>query len=958
MMHNREKASQIIQGLKEKYKNKASSIQDANEAKTRLLIIDEVLIALGWEKEDFNPEVHAGKAGYIDYLLAIDKTPRLIVEAKKTGNTFCSPTKKRLKETYQLRQFRSAFKAPFTSVIEQASRYANETGVPFALLTNGAEWVLVQLLLTPGFHDINDLRGFYFGNIFSDKFNFELFWDLLAKQNVDDGSVELNLAEKNIKEADFIGIPHTNIAQTNWKLTKYEKDLREFYDLFFDDLIDPRRRSMLEKCFVTDSRLDQFDGELKSALRDTTPQFVSNAREIAPGEGEELIVHKTGDRKGRVVIVTGSVGCGKSTFVTRSLLQHQHHMEHEDNLTFLRIDLIDEVAKEPKDISSLMWEYISDKWKDIQPDSYHAKTLKKIYGRELSDLRKGPYEDAFKQDSFLLAKKEAELLVSFTNKPEKFFKSCWRYYQDRGEGIVVFFDNVDRASELYQEQTYAFAHKLARETGVTVIVTMREFTFFRGREAGFLDVRTDDIVFHLQSPNLEQIIAKRVQYIEKYIEDDFRIPEWKKARNWDEFYKTILKYSSVLKSVFLTQQNGRDILSMLGAVAWHDVRYFLSIVKDTHLMLGSEKNIWTTSEVVASLLAPTSRGKPIVGNLYRPAYPNYQCYFLKIRIICMLQYGQRQYESRGGTKLNIIIRFLNQYGYLNRWIMKSVEELVQERFLECLEAPVAEDFTKEYELSKSHSFRPSPLAVKSIKEIVKDPVYLAFAGSDLPFHNEHSFKKYEKVSEEFVEMLMDQGLDRTAVELLAETDAGRIVAAYMLDMLESESPSESLTKYMPEIANTEREIIKIKEDLKDFAKVMDLPSGTPQQRTLFEQLSFEISSNDSGEKLIIPSTMKSATIGRSELAPMIFWALVYLRIRGKDYSNGVEITQIINQFLVDDYDTKAPNNVSRTLRNSLLKEQEWLLTKKITARQTGFRVVENWQPYWENIFGEPAPEIG
>jgi len=121
---------------------------------------------------------------------------------------------------------------------------------------------LVQLLLSPGFSDVNDLRGFYFGSIFSDKFNFELFWDLLSKNNVDTGSVELNLAEKNLKEADFTRIPHVNIAQNNWTPAEYDKELREFYDLFFGEIIDSRRRNMLDKCFVTNTRLDQFDGEL------------------------------------------------------------------------------------------------------------------------------------------------------------------------------------------------------------------------------------------------------------------------------------------------------------------------------------------------------------------------------------------------------------------------------------------------------------------------------------------------------------------------------------------------------------------------------------------------------------------------------------------------------------------------------------------------------------------------
>src|SRR5690606_27021896 len=97
-----------------------------------------------------NPEVKAGKGNYIDYLLEVDGIPRLIVEAKRVGITFSSPAKRSQRNHYQLRYFRSAFRTDFASVLEQAQRYVSETGVPFAVITNGAEWLLVQLLAAPG----------------------------------------------------------------------------------------------------------------------------------------------------------------------------------------------------------------------------------------------------------------------------------------------------------------------------------------------------------------------------------------------------------------------------------------------------------------------------------------------------------------------------------------------------------------------------------------------------------------------------------------------------------------------------------------------------------------------------------------------------------------------------------------------------------------------------------------
>ena len=217
MAYSREDAFSLISKIKNNFGGKSDLLQKANEATTRLLIIDEVLASLGWDKSDFNPETHARETGYLDYLLSIDGIPRLIVEAKRTGITFGADSRNSSRTNYQLRYFRSAFGRPFSSIITQAEKYALETEVRYALITNGCEWILIQVLLAPGYTDLNDLRGYYFGNLFSDKFNFELFWEILHKPHVDTGSLESSFAEINLKEADFVQIPSAKFGQLQWQ---------------------------------------------------------------------------------------------------------------------------------------------------------------------------------------------------------------------------------------------------------------------------------------------------------------------------------------------------------------------------------------------------------------------------------------------------------------------------------------------------------------------------------------------------------------------------------------------------------------------------------------------------------------------------------------------------------------------------------------------------------------------
>ncbi len=158
-----------------------------NEAKTRLLLIDEVLQALGWPKESFNPEKPAGAVGYTDYLLTIEELPQLVVEAKRTGRTFSS-SKQLSRTEYALSYMRTAFGQPLAEVIEQAQRYARELGLPYSALTNGREWIVVQLIAAPG-QSVDDLKCFYVSDVLAEDANVELIWTLLSFSAVADGAL-------------------------------------------------------------------------------------------------------------------------------------------------------------------------------------------------------------------------------------------------------------------------------------------------------------------------------------------------------------------------------------------------------------------------------------------------------------------------------------------------------------------------------------------------------------------------------------------------------------------------------------------------------------------------------------------------------------------------------------------------------------------------------------------------
>ena len=61
--------------------------ESANEAEVRFKIIDEVLKGLEWIKDDIEVEPHT-ENGYSDYILSVEGSSRMVIEAKRAGKAF------------------------------------------------------------------------------------------------------------------------------------------------------------------------------------------------------------------------------------------------------------------------------------------------------------------------------------------------------------------------------------------------------------------------------------------------------------------------------------------------------------------------------------------------------------------------------------------------------------------------------------------------------------------------------------------------------------------------------------------------------------------------------------------------------------------------------------------------------------------------------------------------------
>ncbi|MBE7384338.1 MAG: hypothetical protein F6J95_023355 [Leptolyngbya sp. SIO1E4] len=416
------------------------------------------------------------------------------------------------------------------------------------------------------------------------------------------------------------------------------------------------------------------------------------------------------------------------------------------------------------------------------------------------------------------------------------------------------------------------------------------------------------------------------------------------------------------------------LLDFLASIAWNDVRYFLACLRSIHALLGSEEK-WSMSEVITALML----SKQIIAHssgladVYMPPHERFPCYFLKVRILAMLLFGRKQSERLQGASLRSIISFCRSYRYQERWTRTAIEEMVRNRLLECLEVPAAAEYTKDYEVEEDHSYRASPLAFTLLEYVQFDPVYLALLGNLLPFCQEDSYKRFLGEARGTLDLLAEVGFDRSGVKVIYDKNLGSIVAQYLIEALEIESPIGTPNLYTPEVAKTEEKIrrsvnkfkqiypeVVVEEENKDQKPYTSKQATVNAQLPLFQDTGLSITDPEHGQEettIVVPSKISNGFLKQYGHEPKIFWALVYLTAQGEIETTGSEVTRVINSHLCDDLHKVEPTNISRSLRGPKLQSRDWLRTNHLAERKKLYSLTEKWRQTWQDFFDERPPEF-
>jgi hypothetical protein len=287
------------------------------ESDVRLKIIDPMFVdVLGWPHAEMLTE-NQSIDGFIDYNCRINGRARLIVEAKRDGRKF------NLSARYPKRGYKlngPVFSSPAAQEgIKQAIRYCGAKNAELACVTNGNEWIVFRgTRLGDGLDTIEGM-GFVFASLEQVEEEFCFFYDLLSYESAERLNYRPLFQEaegRRIRSSTFERALVTPGATKLIKGTPLAADIDRVMGIFFDRLTGDQDPEMLVECFIETNESRAADVQLARVSADILHK-IRNLDTADPAALTQLIERAVENKRREFVVIVGSKGAGKSTFITR-----------------------------------------------------------------------------------------------------------------------------------------------------------------------------------------------------------------------------------------------------------------------------------------------------------------------------------------------------------------------------------------------------------------------------------------------------------------------------------------------------------------------------------------------------------------------------------------------------------------------------------------------------------------
>jgi len=700
-------------------------LADANEAETRLKLIDRVLFEiLGWSHDDVSVEERVSedkKTTYADYIVRTAGSA-FVLEAKKTGASFSNvPNVRRRRLTT------SFVNGDIGKAIVQARDYARKKGIPFAVVTNGAAWIAFPATRIDQVA-FADSSAIIFPSLESAlRDDYAEFAHLLSRDEVIGGSLEAELLGR---AEDQLGDHRLNHFFSNRGATRVRNPLYPLIEeaivtAFTDSIVDTNSE-LLEKCYVQTPERIKFDRQINMYI--SRQQSVFARTPIRPLQRKETPELRATIEQSRVnarpiaILVLGTVGAGKTTFLhyTRQVSSAAYFQKNEAGPypQWIHIDFRDLLPSEnvPDFLYRALRNYAADDWFMRN----YEQCVRPAYRDQIRALRDGPLK--ILADDNKINERIADFLLAQSQSTD-YVDHLYAYAATKSPAFLVI-DNVDQFEPVEQQsRIFAESMALAHKLRLNLVLCLRDSTFVRHRSSPTFDA-FDFTPISIDAPAIPAVLSKRFFLAKQLLSG--------KSGKFiaENGARVEVSDLSIVADMISSSVLGTSVGAIIDALATSDVRLALRMTREFlesgYTNPGRAINTYRTTgryilprhEALRSVLLGNhpvySEEYSILANPFdaRLSRTNHQMLRLFVLTSLVTMSSRSDFRYADGSDIRTALK---EIGFGDGATKRVLEDLCSARFL----------FTSAHgEPTLGSSFYPSRLGGLVIRILMADPTFL------------------------------------------------------------------------------------------------------------------------------------------------------------------------------------------------------------------------------------------
>jgi len=373
-----------------------------------------------------------------------------------------------------------------------------------------------------------------------------------------------------------VSVQNEEIGQNTFGAT-----LTADYGRIFNPSTKEERAYIARNGYISSRRRERYIEPIDRVIRAARPASELDATLIADTSRPTEIVTKLKEPKPlehKVLLLIGSVGSGKSTFVDY-LQEVAIPKDLLKSTLWCRINMNTAPVSRDEIYDWLRREIIQECRAEYpQIDFDELETIQAVFSTEVKKFRKGVgklYETNPDIYSTQLAAHIQTLQADLHTMTHSHIRYCCA---ERGKLLIIVLDNCDKRLRDEQLLMFEAAQWLQAQFRALVILPLREETYENHRDQPPLDTALKDLVFRIEPPLFQHVLVRRVQLalnammqsggktLSYDLPNGFRV-EYPKSDQ--AFYLT-----SILKSIF---EHDKFVRRMIVGLSGRNIRRALEI---------------------------------------------------------------------------------------------------------------------------------------------------------------------------------------------------------------------------------------------------------------------------------------------------------------------------------------------------------------------------------------------